>query len=213
MIYFLTFRYFCQMFLLFTLLTFLQKIKQWDQWLFIQINSGQSNSFSDSIMPYLRNSYYWTPLYLFLLLFVIINFKGRGWWWVLIFLCTVSLTDIISSRILKEVFERLRPCQDPDFMGYVRLLVDQCSGGSSFTSSHAANHFGMATFFFITFRHLFKKWAWLVFIWAAAVGYAQVYVGVHYPGDVLGGAVAGILMGSLTGVFFNKRYGIAIFGK
>ena len=201
------------MFLLFTLLTFLQKIKQWDQWLFIQINSGQSNSFSDSIMPYLRNSYYWTPLYLFLLLFVIINFKGRGWWWVLIFLCTVSLTDIISSRILKEVFERLRPCQDPDFMGYVRLLVDQCSGGSSFTSSHAANHFGMATFFFITFRHLFKKWAWLVFIWAAAVGYAQVYVGVHYPGDVLGGAVAGILMGSLTGVFFNKRYGIAIFGK
>ena len=164
-------------------------------------------------MPYLRNSYYWTPLYLFLLLFVIINFKGRGWWWVLIFLCTVSLTDIISSRILKEVFERLRPCQDPDFMGYVRLLVDQCSGGSSFTSSHAANHFGMATFFFITFRHLFKKWAWLVFIWAAAVGYAQVYVGVHYPGDVLGGAVAGILMGSLTGVFFNKRYGIAIFGK
>ena len=213
MIYFLTFRYFCQMFLLFTLLTFLQKIKQWDQWLFIQINSGQSNSFSDSIMPYLRNSYYWTPLYLFLLLFVIINFKGRGWWWVLIFLCTVSLTDIISSRILKEVFERLRPCQDPDFMGYVRLLVDQCSGGSSFTSSHAANHFGMATFFFITFRHLFKKWAWLVFIWAAAVGYAQVYVGVHYPGDVLGGAVAGILMGSLTGVFFNKRYGLAIFGK
>lgn len=201
------------MFLIFTQLSILQKLEQWDRWLFIQINEQQSNSFFDSVMPYLRNSFFWTPLYLFLFLFVILNFKGRGWWWILFFLCTVSLTDIVSSKILKESFERLRPCQDPDFMVNVRLLVNRCSGGYSFTSSHAANHFGMATFFFITFSRYFKNWTLLAFLWAAAIGYAQVYIGVHYPFDVLGGAVAGVGIGLVTGSFFNKQFGIVNFGK
>lgn len=161
----------------------------------------------------MRNSFYWAPLYLFMLLFVTINFKGRGWWWVLFFLCTVSLTDMVSSKILKEVFERLRPCQDPDFFQNVRLLVSRCSGEYSFTSSHAANHFGMATFFYISFQKYFKSWALLAFLWAAIIGYAQVYVGVHYPFDVLGGAVVGVLFGLLTGRFFNKKFGIVTFGK
>ena len=201
------------MYLLFIPLSFLQTLKQWDQWLFIQINNQQSNSFFDSVMPYIRNSFYWAPLYLFLLLFVTINFKGRGWWWVLFFLCTVSLTDIASSQIFKVVFERLRPCQDPDFLQNVRLLVNRCSVGYSFTSSHAANHFGMATFFFISFRKYFKNWTWLAFLWAGVISYAQVYVGVHYPFDVLGGAITGVLLGLLTGRFFNKKFGFVTFGK
>ena len=206
-----TLPYFCQMFVM--QVNIFQKLEQWDQWLFIQINNYQSNSFFDNIMPYLRNSFYWSPVYLFLLLFAVLNFKGRGWWWVLLFLCTVSLTDIISSKLIKEAFERLRPCQDPDFFEHVRLLVNQCSGGYSFTSSHAANHFGMATFFFITVRPLLKNWSLLAFLWAGAIGYAQVYVGVHYPFDVLGGAAVGMLIGFTMGSFFNKRFGIAIFGK
>lgn len=193
--------------------SFFQKLEQWDQWLFIKINNGQSNSIFDSIMPYLRNSFYWAPLYLFVLIFATLNYKSRGWWWVLLFLCTISITDIISSRLIKEAFERLRPCQDPDFFENVRLLVNRCSGGYSFTSSHAANHFGMASFFFITTRQLLRNWVWLAFLWSVAISYAQVYVGVHYPFDVLGGAMLGILAGLLTGWFFNKRFGIAIFGK
>ena len=207
------FLYFCQMFLFFTTLSILQTLEKWDQWLFIQINSHQTNIFFDSIMPYLRNSFYWSPLYLFLFLFVTLNFKGRGWWWAFLFICTVSFTDIVSSRIFKEAFERLRPCQDPDFMTNVRLLVNHCSGGYSFTSSHAANHFGMATFIFITLRPLIKNWALLAFFWAALVCYAQVYVGVHYPFDIAGGAIIGLLSGLMTGKFFNKRFGIAIFGQ
>jgi len=193
--------------------SFLQKLEQWDQWLFIQINNHQSNSISDSFMPYLRNSFYWAPLYLFVLIFAVLNFKKRGWWWVLFFLCTLALTDIISSRIIKESFERLRPCQDPDFFMHVRLLVNRCSGGYSFTSSHAANHFGMATFFYVTSKQLVNKWGLLAFLWAAAICYAQVYVGVHYPFDIFGGALLGVLTGLITGQFFNKRFGIAIFGK
>ena len=189
----------------------IQKLEQWDQWLFIQVNNNQTNSLSDSLMPYLRIAYYWTPLYLFLLVFITMNFKGRGWWWFVIFLCTVSLCDMTSSKLFKEAFHRLRPCGDPDFFQYVRLLVENCSQTYSFTSSHAANHFGMATFIFLTLKPVIGKWVWLAYLWAAVIGYAQVYVGVHYPFDILGGAIIGLLFGWLLGVFFNKRFGFANF--
>ena len=190
---------------------FFQKLEQWDQWLFIQINNHQSNPFFDSIMPYLRSSFYWAPVYLFLFVFVIMNFKGRGLWWIVIFLCTVSLCDMTSSQLVKELFQRLRPCQDPDFFQYVRLLVDNCSKTYSFTSSHASNHFGMGIFIFLTLRPVIKKWTWIAIAWAAIICYAQVYVGVHYPSDVLGGAVIGLVFGSLLGIFFNKRFGFVNF--
>ncbi len=201
------------MFLIFTLISIFKKLEQWDRWLFILINEQLSNPFFDSIMPYLRNANFWLPLYLFLFLFVLMNVKKNSGWWLLLFICTISLTDILRSKIFKESFERLRPFQDPDFLVNVRLLVNHCSGGYSFTSSHAANHFGMATFFFITFHRLFKNWALLAFLWATAICYAQVYVGVHYPFDVLGGAVAGVFIGLITGGFFNKQFGIVTFGK
>lgn len=191
----------------------LQKLEEWDQWLFIMVNRQLANPFFDNIMPYLRTSFIWAPLYLFLFVFAIFNFRKRGLWWVVLFICTVSITDIISSRFFKEAFERIRPCQDADFFYHVRLLVNRCSGNYSFTSSHAANHFGMATFFFFTARHLINNWAWIAFLWALMISYAQVYVGLHYPFDVFGGALIGILFGLVTGMFFNKRFGFVIFGK
>lgn len=187
------------------------KLEQWDRWLFIQLNNYQSNSFFDSIMPFVRNAYFWAPLYLFLIVFIVSNFKSRGWWWVVFFLCTVSLCDMTSTNLFKEVFHRLRPCSDPDFFQYVRLVVDRCGGTFSFTSNHAANHFGMATFIFVTLRSIIGKWVWITYLWAAIIGYAQVYVGVHYPFDVLGGATIGFLFGWLLGSFFNKRFGFANF--
>ena len=189
----------------------LQKLEHLDQWLFIQVNEHQTNSFFDSIMPYLRIAYYWTPVYLFLFVFIIMNFKGRGWWWFVIFLCTVSLCDMTSTNLFKEVFHRLRPCADLDFFQNVRLVVDSCGGKYGFTSNHAANHFGMATFIFLTLKPVVGKWVWLAYLWAAIIGYAQVYVGVHYPFDILGGAAIGLSFGWLLGVFFNKRFGFVNF--
>jgi undecaprenyl-diphosphatase len=75
----------------------------------------------------------------------------------------------------------------------------------SFTSNHAANHFALATFCFITLKSAFKGYTWLFYLWAALIGYAQVYVGVHYPLDVLGGAAMGIFIGMLAGSFFQRR--------
>jgi undecaprenyl-diphosphatase len=189
----------------------LQKLHQFDQWLFLLVNGNLTNPFFDSFLPFMRNASHWAPLYLFVIVLALLNFKAKGAWWVVFFLVTIALTDMTGTYVLKHGFERLRPCNDPDFFFRVRLMVNQCSGGYSFTSNHAANHFGMATFFFFTFRPVLKKWAWIGFLWAGIVAYAQVYVGVHYPLDVLAGSLLGFCFGGLTGILFNKRYGFAIF--
>src|SRR5690606_12276705 len=188
-------------------------LKHFDQRLFIELNSTHTNSFFDSLMPFLRNGPNWYPLYVFLGAFVLLNFRSRGGWWILFFISTIAITDMTGTYIFKHNVERLRPCADPDFFFHVRLLVERCSGGYSFVSNHAANHFGMATFLFLTFKPIMKRWSWIFFLWAALIAYAQVYVGVHYPFDVLSGAIIGILAGMLTGFVFNKRHGFAIFDK
>ncbi len=196
-----------------SLLTIWQTLKQWDQWLFIKINSGFTNPFFDNLMPLMRYPLNWAPLYLFLGVFAILNYKGKGAWWLLFFIITIALTDMTGTYIFKHSFQRVRPCGDPDFFFHVRLLADHCSTGYSFVSNHAANHFGLASFFFITVRPLLKNYAAIAFIWAGLIAYSQIYIGIHYPSDILGGALLGLLFGGLTGGIFNKRYGFAIFDK
>jgi undecaprenyl-diphosphatase len=141
----------------------------------------------------------------------LLNYKGKGAWWILLFVVTIALTDMTGNYLFKQNVARMRPCGDPDFFSQVRLLVNRCNPGNSFISNHAANHFGIATFFFLTSRPLLKYWAYIGFVWAALIAYAQVYVGVHYPLDVICGALLGVLFGLLTGTVFKKRYGFAIF--
>ncbi len=191
--------------------SFLESLKQADQSLFVLVNTGTANSFFDKLMPFLRDPLNWAPLYLFLVSFAILNFRSTGLWWTLFLLVTVALSDMTGNYAFKQVFHRIRPCGDPDFYFKVRLIADHCSTGFSFVSNHAANHFGIATFFYITSRRLIGPWAMLGFFWAALVCYAQVYIGIHYPVDVLGGAALGIAFGILTGSFFNNRHGIVIF--
>src|SRR6185436_604408 len=114
--------------------------------------------FFDAVMPWIREGKLWLPLYLFLGVFVALNFKTKGVWWSLLFICTVALTDMIGFFGFKTIFERPRPCNDPEFLSQVRLLLKECRG-FGFISNHAANHFGMAAFFFITFRHVLPRWS------------------------------------------------------
>lgn len=185
-----------------------ESLKRWDQWLFIKINSHWTNNFLDSIFPWWRDSNAWIPLYLFLALFAFFNFGWRIWPWVLFFILTVSLTDQLSSGLIKGLVHRVRPCNDALMQGYVRNLLDYHSRSFSFPSSHATNHFGMACFIFFTMRNYFKEWSWLFFIWAASIAYGQVYAGIHYPFDVLGGAIIGALVGTITASIFNRRIGL-----
>jgi undecaprenyl-diphosphatase len=187
------------------------KLQEFDQWLFLQINGNLTNPVFDVIMPFMRTAKHWVPLYLFLIVFGLLNFRFKGAWWVVFMLSTVAMTDMTGTYAFKKVFERPRPCNDLDLFTKVRLLVDHCSGGFSFVSNHAANHFALATFFFITMRPLMGKWAAIGLVWAAVISYAQVYVGVHYPADILAGSLLGLIFGTFTGRLFNKRYGIITF--
>lgn len=183
------------------------KLEGWDKWLFIKLNSQWTNPVFDAVLPFIRNSVFWAPLYIFVAAFMALNFGKKGLWWSLLFVCTVAVTDLIGAKIIKQLVDRPRPCQDIQFMNYVRLLLKQCSGSSSFVSNHAANHFGLATFAFLTFKGIFKKWMYLAFAWALFIAYAQIYVGVHYPLDVIGGSILGITIGSFTALLFDKKWG------
>lgn len=193
-------------------ITFFQKLLQWldnfDKNLFVKINTQWTFPLLDQIFPWYRDATTWYPLYLFLLLFILINYKQRGVLWIGVFILTISISDQLSSSILKNYFARPRPCSNSNFIQQVRLLLDACPVNFSFTSSHATNHFAAAMFIFLTLKRDFKKWSYLFFIWAITICYAQVYVGVHYPLDVLGGALVGTLIGFAFANFFNRRIGL-----
>lgn len=187
-------------------LSLLEKIDNLDHNLFSKINGEWHNSFFDAFFPFTRESFFWAPLYFFLALFVIINFKRYGWIWVLFLVLNVIVSDFINSSLIKEIFFRPRPCRDPAIADQIRFLVSYCPGSSSFTSSHAANHFAAAMFIFVTLKRQLgaNKWLMLIFLWALIPCYAQLYVGVHFPTDILGGIFAGLIMGFLMGYVFNK---------
>lgn len=187
-----------------------QAIKQLDYNLFAKMNGQWHNSFFDVFFPFIREPTVWIPLYFFLVVFVTLNFKIKGWIWVLFFLINVGLSDFVSSHLIKENLFRLRPCRDPAIFDHIRFLVSYCPISSSFTSSHAVNHFAAAMFIFTTFRKtLSPAWA-LLFIWAGLISYAQVYVGVHFPFDVFCGTIVGLILGYIPATIFNRKFGLEL---
>ena len=186
----------------------MNKPLQLDKELFNLINNKWNNSFLDNITPFLRNANAWLPLYLFLFLFVIFNFKKKAWWWIFFAAGTVILSNFLSASLIKELIYRVRPCNDADLADNIRILTVYRPQSSSFVSSHAANHFAMATFFYLTLNKFIGKWGLLFFVWAMAICYAQVYVGVHFPIDVVCGAVIGFVLGYLSAESFNKNHGL-----
>lgn len=180
-----------------------------DKAIFEIINGKWHTEWLDFLMPFVRNSQTWVPLYLFLILFVLFNFKKNIGWWLLFFALVPIAGDLISSGLIKKNFYRLRPCNDPDMIGHVRFLLGYHPQSSSFTSSHATNHFAMASFFFYTLKPTIKNYAYLFYLWAVLICYAQIYVGVHYPLDIICGAILGFSIGYFISLRFNKQFGLS----
>ena len=183
-------------------LSIFQQIKDIDQALFYQINGVWQHPLLDTFLPWTRHANNWVPLYIGLLIWLVYQIGWKTWKWLLFALINVGITDQISSSIFKPFFHRLRPCNEPALLGKTRLLLDHCSGGFSFTSSHAANHFGLAIFIYMTWGREKQGFTKFFFAWAAIIAYAQVYVGVHYPLDILGG----MLIGLVSGYGMSKAY-------
>lgn len=178
---------------------------QLDHQLFIGINQGMANPFFDWLMPLLRNRFFWSPLYLFLIIFLIRHYKKDGVICILFLLLTFALADYFSASVVKHIFERLRPCNEPGFNASVRSLVS-CGSGFSFPSSHATNHFAIAMFLTTVFYKRWKPLLPLSFLWAFSIAFAQVYVGVHFPIDVITGALLGCLIGYVTGTICHTSF-------
>lgn len=195
----------------FLLLTFIQRFLQMivelDTWLFLKINTVLTHPLLDKIFPLWRDSEFWVPFYLFLIVLAWVNFGKRAWTWILFAVINVTLTDQASSTLVKNWVARIRPCNEEALIGKMRLLLEHCSGGFSFTSSHATNHFGFAMFVFLTTRQVFGKWGYWLFAWAGSISYGQVYVGVHYPVDILVGAILGCCIGTLTASYYKQKFG------
>jgi undecaprenyl-diphosphatase len=169
-------------------------IAQLDRQLFLIIN-GCHTPILDFIMFWLSDKYIWIPLYAILLI-LLIKENRRQWWLLLIaVVLLVVLTDQISVKLFKDVFQRLRPCHDPLLDGMARVLNDHCGGAYGFVSSHAANTFGLAVFVGFLLKNRFKWILWALLLWAAMISYSRVYLGVHFPGDVLAGGMVGALIG------------------
>ncbi len=163
-------------------MTFLYEI---DRIIFVLINQTLSNRFFDFIMPYITELDYWRiPIFLSWLALIIFGGK-KGRITALLVVVVLTLSDQISSSVIKPWVNRLRPCFALD---NVRLLIDQ-SRSPSFPSSHATNNAAMATLFSVRY----KRYSVLFISMALLVSYSRIYVGVHYPSDVLGGLFIGTL--------------------
>lgn len=188
------------------LLDFFSALDAIDRGIFLRIHSREAHPTLDAIMLALRNPLTWIPLYAFMLYWFYTRMRRAFWPVFTGTLILLLLTDQASAHILKPWIGRLRPCHDEALQPHVRNLLG-CGGQFGMPSSHATNHFGLAAYWFMVKSGLRRAGWWWLWIWAFAISYAQVYVGKHYPGDVIVGALLGTGLGMITYYVLRRRLG------
>lgn len=165
-----------------------------DSDLFLYLN-GLHVGWMDKVMVLLTDMWAWFPLYLLLIYWAVKQYGKRCWWVFLAVGVVVLCSDQLSSHVCKPYFQRLRPCFNPNFEGMLHLPKGLAGGRFGFTSSHAANTFAIAAFL-TPALHNYKPWVGIIlYLWAFISSYTRIYIGYHYPGDILCGAVLGLLVG------------------
>lgn len=165
-----------------------------DTELFLFLN-GLHADWLDPIMIFISGKLTWLPFYLVLLFLLIKNYKKQSVLVIISIILLIICSDQISSSVFKTLFERPRPCHNEAIKDLVYLPNGHCGGAYGFISSHACNAFALAVFITQMLKQYYSKIAWVMFVWASLVAYSRIYMGVHYPGDVLVGAVVGAIIG------------------
>ncbi|RMD94039.1 MAG: phosphatase PAP2 family protein [Calditrichaeota bacterium] len=167
-----------------------------DTKLFYFLNSTVANPFFDWLMPFITNQNHWYLLFVMLVLFLILKGGKKGIVVILLLFITILLSDQLSSQILKPLIGRIRPCYSlPD----VRLLIP-CGGQLAFPSGHATNSFAAS----LILSYFYPRFAVFLFLIASLVSFSRIYVGVHYPLDVVAGIILGLLCGKTVLYLYNS---------
>ena len=173
--------------------------------MFLFLN-GKHNLFFDFIMYWSSNKYIWIALYVFLLFLLYKNHKNRT---IIIFLLAISLitiSDQITSGLIKNLVKRPRPSHEATLADSIHLVNDYRGGDYGFPSSHASNSFSIAVFIFLLLNKSYPWIKYVLFPYAILVSYSRIYLGVHYPGDVFFGMIIGALLGYLSFSFWKYIY-------
>lgn len=171
-----------------------------DRALFIFINS-HFNSFFDFIMYWFSDKLIWIPFYITLALILLKNYNKQFFFMIFFIGILIAASDQLSVQ-LKDFVQRPRPCHDPVLQTTIHLVKDYCGGAFGFVSSHASNAFALITFLYLSCNARMK---WLKFVmipWAVTVSYSRIYLGAHYPLDILAGWMLGILLGIIIYYFY-----------
>lgn len=171
-----------------------------DTELFKTINGADLNIL-EPFLILIRGTWIWLPLYVILTFLMMYHWQKKFWVPLIFTLLVVLVADTMSSTLIKNSVKRPRPCRAVE-------MVEQrvpCGTGYSFTSSHATNHMALGVFWI----QLFTVWGrkrWWFLVWAITIGFAQIFVGVHYPIDIL----CGFVLGGLIGLMMFKLYHLFI---
>lgn len=165
---------------------------------FFLVINGCHSSFFDGVMFAISEKLTWAPLYLAVLYTLIKRWGRESIWLVFALIMCVVIADQIASGVIKELVQRLRPSHASSLIDNIHLVNNYKGGRYGFVSSHAGNAFGFALLSSLLFRQ--KSYIIAIFIWATLTAYSRIYLGVHYPLDILGGILVGVL--TAFGCFF-----------
>ena len=172
-----------------------------DKQAMIFLNNLGSSTF-DPFWILVSEKWFWIPLYIIFLYFLYKNFNKKSLFYILLFVALgITASDQIAN-IFKFGFERLRPCHDPSLEGLLREV--KCGGKFGFYSAHSSNSFFVATYLTMLLGKKIKQLPYFLFVWAAIVAYSRVYLGMHFPGDIIIGAIMGILLALFFGTLAKK---------